>query len=382
VGCLAINQGPYGLAAVPFQIGRGATNENVAVVGFNFVAGTWTPSSVQFSPGTGITINSVTRSNSNLLILNISIDAGASMSARSFTVINPDGGRSTAVNAFTITAAPIITSVSPNNRGQGASNENVVIAGSNFQSGTWATTSVGFGAGITVNSVTRTDATHLKANISVSASAPIGAHDVTVRNLDFGRARLAGGFTVNGAPGAITLNPASRAQGAASQIIVITGTNFVGGAWPTSSIAFSGTGITINSVTRTSATQLSVTVSISATAAVGARTVTVRSPDNATPSMAAFTVNAKPTITSLNPNSVARGAISKNIVITGTAFAANAVVTFSGTGITVNSVVVNGAGQLTVTITVASNAATGKRDVTVNNVDQGTVTLSGGLKIT
>ena len=380
-GCLGINQGPYGLVAAPSQIGRGATNENIAIVGFNFVAGTWTPSSVEFT-GTGIHIHSVTRSNSYLLILNISIDADAAMTARSFTVINPDGGRSTAVNAFTITAPPTVTSLSPNSRGQGATNENVVVTGTNFLSGTWATTSVGFGTGITVNSVTRVDSTHLKVNLSVAASAAPGARDVTVRNPDFGRTTLPGGFTVNVGPGTVSLNPASRGQGATNQVIVITGANFVTGTWTTSSVAFSGSGITVNSVTRSSdATHLAVNVSLSATAALGARNVTVHSPDGGTTSLAnGFTVNVKPTITSLSPNSKARGTSDQIIVITGSGFVSGASVSFSGSGVT-GAVTWTDANHLSVKVTVASGAATGYRNVTVTNPDQGTFTLSNGFRV-
>ena len=74
-GCLGINQGPYGIAAVPFSMGRGAVSENVTFVGFNFVSGTWTPASIQFS-GTGITVNSVTRVSSVQLTVNLSVDPG------------------------------------------------------------------------------------------------------------------------------------------------------------------------------------------------------------------------------------------------------------------------------------------------------------------
>ena len=130
--CLNINPGPYGLAAVPTQMGRGAVNETISVVGFNFVSGTWTPSSVVFS-GTGITVNSVTRVNSLVLLVNLSIDPTAAMTARSVTVINPDGGRSTASSGFTVLAAPSITSLNPNSRGQGAVSETIVITGSNFK---------------------------------------------------------------------------------------------------------------------------------------------------------------------------------------------------------------------------------------------------------
>ena len=265
------------------------------------------------------------------------------------------------------------------------SNQVIVITGSNFGSGTWANSSVSFsGTGITVNSVSRTDSTHLSVNVSVAAGAATGARDVTVRNTDDGRATKTGGFTVAAAPGVTSLSPSSRGQGATSQVIVVTGTNFASGSWPTSAVAFSGSGITVNSVTRTDATHLSVNVSISATAAVGARNVTVRNPsDGGTASKAnAFTVNARPTITSLNPNSRARGQANQNIVVTGTGFEAGATVSFSGSGITMVSVTFTDSSHLTVKISVASGAATGNRNVTVTNPDQGTFTLSSGFKVT
>ena len=300
-------------------------------------------------------------------------------------VVNPDGGRSTALAAFTINAAPTITSLSPSTRGQGASNENIVITGSNFGSGTWANSSVTFsGAGITVNSVSRTDSTHLTVNVSIAAGAATGARDVTVRNTDGGRATKSGGFTVAAGPTITSLSPSSRGQGATSQVIVVTGTNFASGSWPTSAVAFSGSGITVNSVTRSDATHLSVNVSISATAAVGARNLTIRNPsDGGTASKAnAFTVNVRPTITSLNPNSRARGQANQNIVVTGTGFQAGALVSFSGSGITIVSVTFTDSSHLTVKISVASGAATGSRNVTVTNPDQGTFTLSSGFKVT
>ena len=40
------------------------------------------------------------------------------------------------------------------------------------------------------------------------------------------------------------------------------------------------------------------------------------------------------------------------------------------------------AGQVKVTISIASNASTGNRNVTVTNPDGGTVTASNGFKVT
>ena len=246
----------------------------------------------------------MTRVNSVLLTVNLSISSSAATTLRDVTVVNPDGGRGTDSSAFDVDPAPSISSLSPSSRGQGAVSQNIVVTGSNFLSGSWPSSSVWFsGTGITVNSVSRTNSTHLTVNISIASGAATGARDVTVRNLDAGRATLVGGFTVNVGPGVASLNSSSRGQGAASQNITVNGSNFLAGAWPTSSVAFSGTGITVNSVSRTSSSLLTVNISVSTSAAVGARTVTVRNLDGGIGSLAsAFTVNARPTLTSLAPN--------------------------------------------------------------------------------
>jgi len=125
-----------------------------------------------------------------------------------------------------------------------------------------------------------------------------------------------------------------------------------------------------------------VNVTVSATAPVGARTVTVTSLDGGVASLAAaFTVNARPTITSLAPTSRTRGQSNQSIVFTGTGFVTGATVVFSGTGITVVSVTRNSATQLTVVISVSGGATTGARNVTVTNPDAGTFTLSGGFTV-
>src|SRR5439155_24111551 len=102
---------------------------------------------------------------------------------------------------------------------------------------------------------------------------------------------------VSAAPTVTSLSPGSRGQGATNQTITITGSGFVNGT--ALGASFSGTGITVNSVTFVSATQLTANVSISSSAATGARTVTVSNGDGGVGSKTnAFTVNAGPTITS------------------------------------------------------------------------------------
>ena len=85
------------------------------------------------------------------------------------------------------------------------------------------------------------------------------------------------------------VSPASANQNATGVSLTITGTNFRTGA----TVAFSGTGITVNSVSVGSCTTLSANVSIAATAATGARSLTVRNADQSSGTgNNLFTVNA------------------------------------------------------------------------------------------
>jgi hypothetical protein len=224
------------------------------------------------------------------------------------------------------------------------------------------------------------DSQHLTANISLTTTASTGLWNVTVTNpTGFGSGTCTNCFTVNTRPGAFTLSPTSRGQGATNQNITITGSTFVSGA----TVSFSGTGITVNSVTFNSATSLTANISIISTATTGLRSVTVTNPDAGTRTVTgAFTVNAGPNPTSVTPNSGPQGAGPGNATLAGTGFVNGATVSFSGTGFTVNSVTFVSSTQLTVNGTIAQNAPTGARDVTVTNPDGGTRTCVGCFTVT
>jgi hypothetical protein len=97
-------------------------------------------------------------------------------------------------------------------------------------------------------------------------------------------------------------SPANLAQGSSSVNVVVTGTSVSGSGFfdPFSyypnriAAAFSGTGITINSITYNSPTQITLNVSISGSATVGGRTLTVTNPDGQVAASAGnvFTVDA------------------------------------------------------------------------------------------
>jgi Bacterial Ig domain len=188
---------------------------------------------------------------------------------------------------------PTVTSVNPNSGAQGQSLPSVAIGGSNFQSGATCT----FGAGITVNSCAFNSGTQLTANITISSTATVGARNVTVTNPGGQSSTLTNGFTVTTAappppPTVTSVNPNSGAQGQSLPSVVIAGSNFQNGA----GCSF-GAGITVNSCTFNSGTQLTANITISSTATVGTRNVTVTNPDNQSATLAnGFSVTAPSTI--------------------------------------------------------------------------------------
>ncbi|HYL93048.1 MAG TPA: IPT/TIG domain-containing protein [Alphaproteobacteria bacterium] len=195
--------------------------------------------------------------------------------------------------------APGITSVAPSSAAQGVTT-NLTITGTNFQSG--ATCS--FGAGVTVNSCAFVSATQLTANVSISAVAAVGPRAVTVTNPDLQSGTTNGAFTVTASappppPSLTSLNPTSGAQ-ATTVNVTLTGTNFLSGA----TCSF-GAGITVNSCTFNSATQLIANVTIAVSATTGTRSVTVTNPDNQTSTLAnAFTVTSAPVLNAGNATAV------------------------------------------------------------------------------
>lgn len=94
-------------------------------------------------------------------------------------------------------------------------------------------------------------------------------------------------------PNCSVISPNSGIVGTNNLSVSITG----GGYYPTPTIIF-GSGVTVNSVTYSSGTQLTADVSIAAEATLGSRDITITNPNgDAVTCTAAFTVNPVPTVT-------------------------------------------------------------------------------------
>ncbi|HWF31969.1 MAG TPA: IPT/TIG domain-containing protein, partial [Solirubrobacteraceae bacterium] len=366
-----VNAAPSVESSTPSSRGQGAVGQTVTLKGKNFVNG------ATASFGTGVTVNSTTFKSSTELSADITVEGTAATGPRAVSVTNPDAGVGTLASAFTVNAAPTVTSISPGSRPQGASSQTVTIKGTGFVSGA----SSSFGSGVTVSSTTFKSSTELSAKISVESSATTGLRTVTVTNPDAGVGSLANAFTVNAAPNVESVSPSSRAQGASGQTITVKGTGFASGA----SASFSGSSITVESTTVISSTELTAKISISSFASTGARTVTVTNSDGGTDSLSgAFTVDAPPNVTSVSPSSGDRGG-SESVAIKGSGFVSGASSSF-GSGVTVNSTTFKSSTELIASITIESGASLGSRTVTETNPDggsdEGTFTVNAAPTVT
>ncbi|MCU1458201.1 MAG: hypothetical protein JWL73_2293 [Actinomycetia bacterium] len=382
-GAFTVTARPTANAADPDQAPQGSPAYLSTVTGSGFVAG----ATVVIS-GTGVTVNSATASSSTKLSISLAVSPTAPLGWRSITVTNPDGGVGTCDDCIRIVAAaaaPTVTSVTPGSAVQGAANQAIVINGTNFAAG-FADNggTVSFGPGVTVSSVTRNSATKLTAQVTVAANATVGSRDVTVTNPGGIGATLTNGFSVAAAP-VVTISsvtPASAIQGSANKVIVISGSNFAAGFVNNGGTVSFGAGITVNSVTRNSANQLTARITVAANAAIGSRNVKVTNPDGTSAtSVGAFSVAGAPTITSVSPNSANRGSNNLQVTINGTNFASGVTATISGNGITVNSVNRLSATQVRLSVTIAGNANRNSRNVSVINPDGGIALRSGGFTV-
>jgi len=184
-------------------------------------------------------------------------------------------GTSPTVTVTVLGPPPTVTSVKPPQGTQGT-NLTVQVSGTNFVVTRGGKTQFAFGSGITVLSDTINSPSSATVNISIAGNAPTGPHDVTATNPDKQSGTCSGCFTVvvSAGPNPTSVVPPNGTQGQ-SLTVRILGTNFA--ATPT--VSFSGTGITVGAVTFVSSTEVDVPITISATATVGARNVTVTNPN-------------------------------------------------------------------------------------------------------
>ena len=317
--------------------------------------------------GADITVNSFTVDNNTQITASISISASATVGPRDVSVANA-AGTDTLSGGFTVDQAPpAIDSVSPNQGIQGQT-ENVTITGQYFT----GTTAVSFGAGITTDNFAVDSDTQITAFVTVGAAAAAGYRDVSVTT-DEGTGTAANGFTVIGVPTLVSVSPSQAVQGQALNV-TITGANLIGAT----GVNF-GLGVTVNSSTVVSASQMTASITVSGSAMPGARTVAVTNAAGTGVLSGGFTINqAPPTVTGVTPQQGQSGQ-TLTVTVWGTYLSGATALSF-GADVTVASFNVNNSSQITASISIGGSAASGPRDVTVTTPG-GTATLASGFTV-
>ncbi len=166
---------------------------------------------------------------------------------------------------------PTIAAIVPSLRGQGAKNQSVRVTGIGFAPGARVSIS---GSGVTIASnQTFISSSEIQFRLSVTGNAAVGARALAVTNPDGSTCEAP--FTVTPKPQPLSASPSVARS--TSQTVTIAGTGFVSGKGL--AVQVIGAGITTSAPTWVSATSLTVTVSVAATAASDAYKVTVTNPD-------------------------------------------------------------------------------------------------------
>ncbi len=279
------------------------TTVSVTLAGTNFVGGM----SVNIS-GTLVTVSNVVVSSSTQATADFTVAFGAAAGSRSVTVTTAGGTSSPAT--FTVVGVPVISSISPNNVSPG-SITSVTLSGSQFYGGSVNVS----GSGVTPSNVQiKNFGTTITFTATAAATAAGGPRNVTVVNTSGTSNAVA--LTVNGgtSPPTLTLVTPSNGDPGTSVSATLTGTNFT----MSSTVAVSGSGVTVSNVNVLSSTSITATFNIASSAAGGARNVSVTTA-NGTSGTVAFTVNAMgPTITTTSlPNGEVAVAYNASLAATG-----------------------------------------------------------------
>jgi hypothetical protein len=358
----------------PTSLPQGQT-QNVTITGIY----TSFSASSTVTAGTGVTVNSVTYNSATSLTANLTVQPTATLGYRTVAVTTGAQAVSSAT-LFQVTAGPAaIASLSPNTGGQGLS-VTVLVTGSqtHFSQGT---TTASFGGGISITGVSVVDGLHANVTVSIPNSTTLAAYNVTMTT-GGEVATILGGFTVTtGAPSISAVSPPTGDQGATNLNVNLTGqfTNFVNGT----SIASFGAGITVNSTTVTNATSAVANITISTTAALGSRNVTMTTGAQVANLTGGFSVLVGvPALTTISP-SMGQAGQTVNVVVNGvfTTFQQGFSSVTLGDGIVTNFVTVNSTTQLTANVTIPSNASAGNTYVSVTTNGQ-TLTLDNVFAVT
>jgi hypothetical protein len=300
------------------------------------------------------------------------------LAALALLALSLAGGRAaTALPAATIT----VNAVFPSSLPQSAAYQDEFISGAGFVDGD----KVSFGTGVTVHSVSIESPDDMTVSVSVTTAAALTVRDVVItRGTVSGTCTAC--FSVSDTPVVNTVTnqlgvgtTASLPQGAVDQTLTITGADFMPGA----AVSFGAlSGVAVGGVNYQGPSQLQVTVSVSAKAAIQSDAVTVTNKATGSPSgtcATCFAVSDTPSVQSIFTSggvptgtgpaaTLPQGAALQQLVVDGASFMPGATVSFgASSGVKVSTVAFDSSTELQITVSISATAPIQSDDVTVTN---------------
>lgn len=329
----------------------------------------------------GAVVTNVTASDPLHAMLAIAIDVNATTGIRGLCMYTL--GESVGyLNAFNVLpGVPSLNGATPVSGLQGQTLHGVALLGNfthwtNGASGSPATT-VTFGQGITVSNLAIIDNTHATVDLYIDPIAQLGGRTVTVTT---GTEVVNGNFfTVNNGPAILSsINPSHANQGQ-HILMQITG-QFTHWAQGLTQFSIGGGDITVNGFVIQNATTALADLTLSPTANLGTRTVTMSTGGEVVSLNQGFLVTGGiPSIISISPSTYKQCDTGTNVQITGTFTHWDSSTTvYMGPNITVSQVVRNSDTALTAVINVACGAPIGFQGIVVQTGAQG---LAGQVQI-
>ncbi len=180
-------------------------------------------------------------------------------------------------------------------------------------------------------------------------------------------------------PSTTSISPASGSQGQTITNFTVAGTNFDLNA----TLSSSGSGITVNSYTSRTATQIIASITIGSTVPPGTYDVVVTNPSGQMGILrAALSVMLPPPIlTSVSPGAGSQSEVIQNFTATGQNFDSNSTLLFGSNDVVVSSYVSRAATKIIARVVIAANATLGLRNVTVTNSDSQSATLNAPFHV-
>jgi hypothetical protein len=320
---------------------------------------------VSLGPGVKCHVVSAT---STRIAVRLTVATTATYGTRALTVTNPDRGAATLHGALHIEYEAILAKWAI---GQGAVGFTTSLVRPDFVSPPSVSIS---GTGISVASASIGAGYTLELGFTVEQHAAATWRTMTLTQ-GLSTWQVENGVRIRHAPAVTSMTPLG--QDTTDQGVKILGTNFEACTKVQPTVSISGTGVTVDSTSAALGTVMYAKLTVSPTAPIGPRDVTVTNCDSegTATSANAFAVLAPPEVTSVDP--LALG-VTREELITGTNFTPTTAFSVPGGGVTIDHVDYLSMTRERATINVSPTATVGPNDVAARD-GGGTPTLATGV---